>query len=383
MRIAVLGGPGLMGRAIVRDLIESKDVSQVLVADINLEKAEELVDQYKSKKLDSVKADVSKPDGLAQRIKDVDVVINSTWVHNCYDVLLGCLKAGVHLVDLGGLYHTTLKQLAIHDKVVEAGIINVSGCGAAPGVTNMFVAHAAQELDEITNVHSRPGVSGGGVTYSIRTVIDELTLDAVIFRDGEYKFVPPLSGQEIMQFPEPVGELVGFYSIHGELSTIARSFPSVKKLDVKLSFPADMLGAFETLLSFGLTSEDPIKVGKEMISPRDFLISLLSQPAKDDKAEAEREWVILRAIVEGKQEEHDVKFTYDCINQGSEKWNFGGVAWGTAVPPSIVAQMIGKGLIKKRGVLGPEACVPVEPFFEEMGKRGFSFTQGIEKTKNL
>ncbi|MHA2208733.1 MAG: saccharopine dehydrogenase family protein [Candidatus Thorarchaeota archaeon] len=383
MRIAVLGGPGLMGRAIVRDLIESKDVSQVLVADINLEKAEELVDQYNSKKLDSVKADVSKPDDLAQRIKDVDVVINSTWVHNCYDVLLGCLKAGVHLVDLGGLYHTTLKQLAIHDKVVEADIINVSGCGAAPGVTNMFVAHAAQELDVIANVHSRPGVSGGGVTYSIRTVIDELTLDAVIFRDGEYKFVPPLSGQEIMQFPEPVGELVGFYSIHGELSTIARSFPSVKKLDVKLSFPADMLGAFETLLSFGLTSEDPIKVGKEMISPRDFLISFLSQPAKDDKAEAEREWVILRAIVEGTQEEHDVKFTYDCINQGSEKWNFGGVAWGTAVPPSIVAQMIGKGMIKKRGVLGPEACVPVEPFFEEMGNRGFSFTQGIEKAKNL
>jgi lysine 6-dehydrogenase len=379
MKIAVLGGPGLMGRAIVRDLIESKGVSEVLVADINLEKAEELVSQYKDKKLTAVQADVSKPDDLAQRVKDVDVVINSTWVHNCHDVLLGCLKAGVHLVDLGGLYHTTLKQLAIHDKVKEADIINVSGCGAAPGISNMYVAHAAQELDEIVNFHSRPGVSGGGVTYSIRTVIDELTLDAVIFRDGEYKFVPPISGQEILQFPEPVGELVGFYSIHGELSTIARSFPSIKKLDVKLSFPADMLSAFETLLNFGLTSEDPIKVGDQSVSPKDFLISLLSQPTGQDPEDVEREWVILRGIVEGKRGGNPVRLTYDCINQGSEKWNFGGVAWGTAVPPSVVAQMIAKGMVTERGVLGPEACVPVEPFFKELSERGFEFTRKLEE----
>ena len=378
MKIAVLGGPGLMGRAIVRDLIESKGVSEVLVADINLEKAEELVRQYKDKKLSAVQADVSKPNDLAQRIKEVDVVINSTWVHNCHDVLLGCLKAGVHLVDLGGLYHTTLKQLAIHDKVKKADIINVSGCGAAPGISNMYVAHAAQELDEITAFHSRPGVSGGGVTYSIRTVIDELTLDAVIFRDGEYKFVPPISGQEMLTFPEPVGELVGFYSIHGELSTIARSFPSIKKLDVKLSFPADMLSAFETLLNFGLTSEDPIKVGDQSVVPKDFLISLLSQPAGDAVVE-EREWVILRGIVEGKRGDSQVRLTYDCINQGSEKWNFGGVAWGTAVPPSVVAQMIAKGMVTERGVLGPEACVPVDPFFEELSKRGFEFTRKLEE----
>jgi lysine 6-dehydrogenase len=383
MKIAVLGGPGLMGRAIVRDLIESRDVKEVLVADINLEKATDLVDQYKSKKLSAVQADVSKPDDLAKRIKDVDVVINSTWVHNCYDVLQGCLKAGVHLVDLGGLYHTTLKQLAIHDKVVKADLINVSGCGAAPGVTNMFVAHAAQELDEIVNVHSRPGVSGGGVTYSIRTVIDELTLDAVIYRDGEYKFVAPLSGQETIHFPEPVGELVGFYSIHGELSTIARSFPSIKKLDVKLSFPADMLGAFETLLNFGMTSEEPILVGKQSVSPKDFLISLLSQPISADSGVQEREWVILRAIVEGRRATNQVRLIYDCINQGSEKWNFGGVAWGTAVPPSIVAQMIAKDMITKRGVLGPEACVPVDPFFKELSDRGFRFTQRLEQVKEF
>ena len=59
------------------------------------------------------------------------------------------------------------------------------------------------------------------------------------------------------------------------------------------------------------------------------------------------------------------------------------MAWGTAVPPSIVAQMIGKGMIEKRGVLGPEACVPVEPFFEEMAKRGFSFTQRFEKVRDF
>ena len=74
-----------------------------------------------------------------------------------------------------------------------------------------------------------------------------------------------------------------------------------------------------------------------------------------------------------------VRLTYDCINQGSEKWKFGGVAWGTAVPPSIVAQMIAKGMVTERGVLGPEACVPVEPFFKELSERGFNFTRKLEE----
>jgi len=83
--------------------------------------------------------------------------------------------------------------------------------------------------------------------------------------------------------------------------------------------------------------------------------------------------------VEGKRGDSQVRLTYDCINQGSEKWNFGGVAWGTAVPPSVVAQMIAKGMVTERGVLGPEACVPVDPFFEELSKRGFEFTRKLEE----
>ena len=37
---------------------------------------------------------------------------------------------------------------------------------------------------------------------------------------------------------------------------------------------------------------------------------------------------------------------------------------------AIVAQMIATGKISQRGVLAPEVAVPVEPFFEELRKRG-------------
>jgi len=41
-RIAVLGGAGAMGQVIVRDLVESKDVDKVVIADFNQDRAKEL-----------------------------------------------------------------------------------------------------------------------------------------------------------------------------------------------------------------------------------------------------------------------------------------------------------------------------------------------------
>jgi saccharopine dehydrogenase-like NADP-dependent oxidoreductase len=46
------------------------------------------------------------------------------------------------------------------------------------------------------------------------------------------------------------------------------------------------------------------------------------------------------------------------------------VARDTGFPPAIVARLVVEGRIRQRGVLPPERCVPVAPFFAALAETG-------------
>lgn len=104
MKIAVLGA-GAMGQVTIFDLVESSGVSEVLIADLNLDRAEELKAQLKSSKIKTAKADVQNVEALASLLSSWDAVVNcSPYVFNL-NVMEAALKAGCHYLDLGGLFH--------------------------------------------------------------------------------------------------------------------------------------------------------------------------------------------------------------------------------------------------------------------------------------
>ena len=51
--------------------------------------------------------------------------------------------------------------------------------------------------------------------------------------------------------------------------------------------------------------------------------------------------------------------------------------YGVGIPASIVARMIGSGMVKARGVLPPEACIDPVVFMREL--RGYEFRIRISK----
>ena len=61
--------------------------------------------------------------------------------------------------------------------------------------------------------------------------------------------------------------------------------------------------------------------------------------------------------------------TVDAISYPNKRWNIGGGAVGTGIPPSIIAQWLASGRIRKRGVLPPESCIEPSPFFSDLGAR--------------
>src|SRR5579862_5781292 len=206
MRVFVLGA-GRMGSAITQDLIHTRKDIDLGVGDIQLERAQELVRGFG----EAFSVNVTDHESLTSILHKYDAVVNATWYENNLHVMKACLDAGCSYNDLGGLFHVTRKQLELDSEAKARGISAVVGGGESPGITNVMCALAADGLTSVESVKIYAGAketsSNTGLVFpfSVSTVIDEYTKKPVEFLDGRYIEVPALSGDEAVQFAEPVG----------------------------------------------------------------------------------------------------------------------------------------------------------------------------------
>jgi len=380
MKIVVIGGAGLMGPTIVRDLSESPGVEEILVADCQEEKVKELAASFNDSRIKASFVDASNIEETANLIKGYDAVINSALPYANVSTMKACLKAGCHYNDLGGMFHTTRKQLELFDDFRKAGLTALLGIGSAPGTTNILARYAYDQLDKVEAVR----VSSAGVDltdtkgidpfkppYSIRTMMEEFTDDAVEFIDGAYKTVPALSGVEEISYPEPIGRCVCFYTLHSEPATIPDSFKDkgVREVTWKLGLPPKLVERVKFLASVGFGSTEPIKVQDVEVVPREVMAAVVDKQLKDKLEGVELKPNIIRARraqVIGEKSGRKVEYVLDCISGVHSRW---GVHCATQVPPSVAAQMQAKGMIRKPGVWAPEQLIDPVYFFKELAKR--------------
>ncbi len=362
-----------MAQVIVRDLIESSGVEHVAICGRSLKKAKMFSDELKDPKAMPVEVDVTKKDTLKKAIQGFDVVINASWYEYNLDVMKAAIETGVSYVDLGGLYHMTLRQLELDHEAQTAGLTCVLGAGSTPGTMNVMAAYAAENLEHIDRVRLRSGYAVLSkkterlqMPYSLRTVLDEFTKPAPILKDGKITVVPALSLKEKFTLPEPVGEVEGFITIHSELATLPKNLgKGVKDMDFVVAYEPDFTSAVSTIVKLGLAEKKEIVSGGIQISPFAVVSTLIESLPKETVLEVD----IQRVEVEGKKDNADVVLRYDAVTFPHKRWNVGGGTVDTGVPPSIVAQWIASGKIKKRGVLPPELCLDPLQYFGELNLR--------------
>ena len=370
MRVLALGGCGAQGTFAVRDLVESQDVSLVIVADIDLEKARKVAAAIASPKLSTVQVDVNDHQSLVEAMKDVDVVVNGTGPY--YELGLKVVKAAIeaskNYVDFCDDYDATQEMLALHNLAEEKGITILVGLGASPGLVNVAAKYAADKLDQVDEVRIA-WVIGAGEPEGPAVLYHSfhgITGAVPQFLDGKLVEVPALSGEEIVDFPQPVGKAQVFYFGHPEPITIPQTIKGVKVVTNKGGvLPPELNELLRVFAGFGLTSPTPIIVKGREVSPRDFLVAYLaSLPAEE--VPPEQRLSAMTIEVKGKKEGIDVSYIYSgAANMGP----------GTGIPASIGAQMLGRGEIKVKGVVAPEACIDPEPFMAELTKKGITFTE--------
>jgi len=380
MKILVLGGAGAMGRVTVRDLAESPKVSEVVASDASKEKLEQLAKWVQSKKLSMEQVDASNIKRLVQAMKEADAVANALPYHLNVQVMKAAMEAKRNLTDLGGVYHTTRKQLKLDREAKKAGITIVLGCGLAPGTTDILALHGVSKLDSVDEVHIRyadRNLEPARYKWAFRTVLEEYTRGPVVYRNGKFQQLPPFSGKQVYEFPEPLGKCICCYGLYSGVATLPTTIgKGVKTVDCVMSCSEEDEQRIKVLTDMGLTSTSPINFEGASISPREFLLRVAPPP--DAKV---RDIAGVVVEVSGHQKNARVKLTYSVIHQYHTKYGVSAIAYLTGIPLSIASQMLARGEIQTKGVLPPEAAIPTKPFFTELSKRGIKIQETIQTTR--
>jgi len=367
VRIAVLGAAGAMAAVVVRDLLELAPDVSITVAD------RRPLPDPRDPRVRTATVDVRDEEATARLLDGHDAVANCVTYYFNVPVMRAALRARVPYTDLGGLYHGTLKQFALDAEFREAGVPALLGMGSTPGITNVMAGALAREFDAVEGIHVRVGCidrTASGplpVPYALDTVIDEFSLEPMVFRGGRAEAVPPGSGEEPIRFPDPVGEARAFYTLHSEVAMFPRSFPGLSEASFKVAFEPDFTRKMRFLVDLGFASREK-RIGDA--SPREMLLALAGAQTPPAGDAAPDDCDALRVEVSGRRGGRASAARAEMIVLPHAAWNLAAGSLDTGVPLSVAAQMLADGTVSESGVLCPETAVPPDAFFAQLARRG-------------
>lgn len=384
MRIALLGA-GIIGTVIARDLTHWDPPDELRIGDLDGPRAKEVAHEVGA---DARQVDVRDTPSLVSFLNGADVVVNAAQYQVNLDVMRGAARTGAHYLDLGGLFHTTREQLEFHDEFAAAGITGVLGIGSCPGIANVHAGDLAHRLDRVDSViiYNGATVDRSGALrwpYSLHTIFDEMTQPPIVFRDGEYRSVDPLSEPEPFAFQDPIGVATTHLSLHSEVATIPESLrdKGIARCEFKIrnfGFSDEAMEKLVFLRDLGLADTEPRSVGDaEGVIPRRLLIDLLEE--LDPDPPQHEGFKDIATVAEGERDGTRARVRIDTVAWPNQTLGVMGGTTTVAVPAAVTARWLAAGDLPA-GVHPPEQCIDPGPFYAQLARRGMTTTVSEETT---
>jgi lysine 6-dehydrogenase len=381
MKILILGAGGGMSLTTILDLIRTSAASKIIISDVNEEKVKGRAAILKDERIIPILLDIKDLNSSAKIMASVDVVINEAHYELNIHAMRAAMKAGVPLIDLGGLYTMTNRQMDMHDEVEKSGILVIPGIGSDPGTSNILCRHGANKLDKVDEIHIRYGSNWSGLTFTfaVGTILEEATRNAVVYEDFRLKEIPALSRTEDTVFRKPIGVQKTFSILHSELATIPKFIDGVRTVTYHDSWDPKVMDKLKNLNELGLLSDKRIKLGSIEGTVREITTQILTTITLDEKAT--EGWDELKVSVKGEEGGQETTYVFEVLSKGDPKNGITPLSYLTGTPPSIAAQMIVRGEIKGKGVLPPEKCIDPEKYLRELVKRPIDFLETKIQTR--
>lgn len=370
-RFVVLGGYGIIGKVVALDFFKTCRNCEIIIAGRDIKKAKQHASSFNSSRVKAVKADVTDINETASLLKNAnaDVCVNCVQYYFNIPIMKACVKAKTNYLDLGGLFHVTRQQLKLHNAFKKINKTAILGCGSTPGITNIMAAYGSKFLEKINSIeivfadvdktiYAQKFV----LPYSFNTLIDEYTKEPAVYKNSRLMLVNPGSGEKIYNF-KLFGKQKGFYSLHSELATFPQFFKNkgIRNVEFRVTFSEEFNKVISSLIELGFASKDKLQFNNSSIPIIDITSVIMDKllPKKSTKLKDKE---MLRVDF------NNGKLLIDSI--ANSTYNIPAGIYDTAVPCSIISQMLAFNQINASGVYPPERIINPILFFRELGKRG-------------
>jgi saccharopine dehydrogenase-like NADP-dependent oxidoreductase len=406
MKVMVLGGAGAVASETTKDLVYNSKFDEIVIADINLEKAQILANEltnncknrfipeeyrclantkeFEQKKITAIKVDILNMAEAVKILKGVDVIACGLPGKLLEPAVKAIVNAGVNGMDLSGeAAILNYFNEDLHSIAVKNDCVFVSGVGATPGITNIMARKAFLQLDKTEEVRInfaafRSLAPSAGLLRTTFWEFDPATKERVYFMNGEFIRVEPFSGAKRVKFHEQIGEQEVVYIPHSEVATISQNFPEIKYVSVHGTFPPHVMQIMKACLEAGVMSHEEIIFYNRTTTPIQVMEDLL---ARLPETKQNPIWAYgLVVEVKGQKNGETKVLRFYNEHPAQEVWGgdsayYKNVGIPLAVGAEIMAYLEPRPEIK--GIFAPEMYFEPNLFFERLSLRGIKIKEEI------
>jgi len=388
MKILVLGGCGIQGRAILYDLSRNPKVNEVVCADVFPESLSPFRKHLDMNKIKLVDVDAKDKKILVSLMRqNVNAVIDVLPAQFMKTITEAAIESGVGLVNTN--YGYEIRPL--HKQAVEKGIAIIPECGLDPGIDLVIYGHAVKQFDEIHVLNSYCGgfpekkACTNPMNYKISwnwdMVLKSSKREAVFIQNGKKVTISGNDQQDNdfiheIDFPGlgrlealPNGNAVFFTDLLGVTKTIKETGR------YSLRWPG-WCAFWRPLKKFHFLSDQPVAGLPGEITPHQFMVKFLGPQLQYE--EDEKDLAVMVNVFAGLKDGKKKKIVVNLLIERDLETGLMAMSLGVGYTASIVACMIASGEIKGKGVLSPATDIPYESFMKQLSQRGIALDERTE-----
>lgn len=374
-----------MGSGSIRDLLSdlSDPGHEILASDTSHAALERLPDHPRVQK---VVCDVGDREQLLALLRQCDLCVNGvpTFAGHQMAIFEACLQVKRTYVDYGGMGVFTVRQKEQHQAFLQAGVTAVIGLGADPGLSNVICRACADRLEEIDSINLYWTATSLGPEspalvppYSPSTILAEYANPSQQFFDGELREMPPRSGEETWELPQPFGPTTFMFSQHSEPLTVpfaqGIADKGIREFTWRLALPREQHLAWLNLVKAGFGDFDtPVTLADgHSVKPLEVLEKVIARNgARHRDAMPDQESHELHfAVGKGRCGGRATTVTVRVIGRPHPLYD-DYIDAATSMNLSIGVQQILKNPLRA-GVWAPEEYFDVQSYLHEVRRRHF------------
>lgn len=394
-RYAVIG-VGRMGRAIAWWLCGRKDTELVRLIDRSSGGIAEFKRRFQGVG-DCPKAiyhvnDDSSEDELIDMVRDVDVAILACGYQHHLEWTLRCIRAGTHVVDLGGNRDVVHEQQRLHGSAKLEGLTVIPDLGVAPGLASLLgmdmfytLETDHQCMEDTISINMMVGglpLDPGDdnplhylLNWSASGLINEYVEPVEMVKDGKLVREDPLRGwteigyADVIFGPELPHVLLEAFTTSGGAGNLPemmqRCVNSVGYKTIRHRGHHEVLMILKRLGMFDRGYYIP-----NGSTPRHALEFLIDRNLKN---ESDEDLILLHVEAMGNHRAPDgrlIVMTNKLVVRRDKETGFSAMAQATSFPTAAVAEQLADGTIKDRGVVNGEEVVVVHDLLKRISEHG-------------